>query len=401
METDGIPLAPKYGPDFYTNLRAAFDSGGGERAVDALADELRNAGEFQQLFYALLLKSRLKLGVSPFPTGPASDLPADAHEAYEAAIREGGRHVGGLHLERGEIAKAWPYFRMLQETEPIKAALLAHVPEADDDVYPLVDIAWQQGVAPELGFDWILDRSGVCSAITMVGSSDFASNPKLRDYCVQRLVQALHAQLRERLAADLIQRGLSGNPDETIADWVKTHPVLTADDAYHIDTSHLSSVVSSAMQLTPGPDLDLARDLAAYGAALSPMLSGTNDPPFEHVYKDYLPYLNAIAGVDVEASLAHFAAKIEPAVADGYQFPVEVLVNLYLKVNRPADALALARKYLAEEDDARLTCPGVLELARRVGDYNAYRETAAAKNDPVQWLAAIFAEAAIRPGAAI
>lgn len=396
METDGIPLAPKYGPDFYTNLRAAFEAGGAERAIESLADDLGKAGEFQQLFYALLLTSRVKLGVSPFPTGPAADMPPDRHEAYETAIRDAGRYVGGLHLQRGEIAKAWPYFRMLQEPAPVKAALAAWKPGPDDDIYPLVEIAWQQGLAPELGFDWVLDRSGVCSAITMVGSSDFAANPTLRDYCIQRLVHALHAQLRERLMADLTQRGLSWKPEDAITAWIAEYPELTADDAYHIDTSHLSSVVSSAMQLSPGPDLDLARELAAYGAALSPMLSGSNDPPFENVHKDYLPYLNAIAGVDLDASLAHFEAKIEQAVADGYQFPVEVLVNLYLKLNRPTDALNLARKHLADEDDTRLTCPGVLELARRVGDYDTYRETAAAKNDPVQWLAALISDRGLR-----
>jgi len=32
--------------------------------------------------------------------------------------------------------------------------------EADDDPYPVIDVAWQQGIHPSRGFDLILDNSG-------------------------------------------------------------------------------------------------------------------------------------------------------------------------------------------------------------------------------------------------
>ena len=177
MDTSDAPPAPTLSPAAFDRLRAALESAGPLAAIDALADELRAAEDFQNLFYARLMRKRVELGVPPFPTGPSADMPAETHDPYEAAIRDAGREVGGLFLDRGDIPRAWMYFRMLGEPEPVKAALAKYDPGPDDDTYPVVEVAWQQGVLPEKGFDVILDRHGVCSAITMVHSADLRRTP--------------------------------------------------------------------------------------------------------------------------------------------------------------------------------------------------------------------------------
>ena len=161
MDTDAPP-APALDPAAFDRLRAALAAGGPAAAVDKLIAELRAAEDFNNLFYALLMKKRVELGVSPFPTGPSADLPAHTHEPYEQAIREAGREVGQIFLARGEVPKAWTFFRMLGEPDPVREALAKFDPKPDDDVYPLIEIAWQNGVLPEKGFDLVLDRHGVC-----------------------------------------------------------------------------------------------------------------------------------------------------------------------------------------------------------------------------------------------
>ena len=288
--------APALDAAAYERLQAALAARGAKAAVNELVEELRKAEDFQGLFYALLMQKRVELGVSPFPTGPANELPPSTHEAYEDAIRAAGRHVGGLLLQRKEYAKAWAFFRMLGEPEPVREALEAFAPGPDDDVYSVIEIAWQNGVLPKKGFDLVLERHGICSAITMVSGSDLASNPDLRDYCITGLAKALHAQLTERLRTDLAGRGRTLSPHATIPELVEIDPALFADDAYHIDTSHLSSVVQMSTHLPPGPGVNAARELCAYGRKLSPNLQGSNDAPFEENYDDFLAYLNVIAG---------------------------------------------------------------------------------------------------------
>src|SRR5215471_8122726 len=102
----------------FQRLQSTLAARGAAAAVDELVVELRKAEDFQGLFYALLMKKRVELGVSPFPTGPATELPPETHEGYENAIREAGRLVGGLLLERKDYSKAWAFFRMLGEPEP-------------------------------------------------------------------------------------------------------------------------------------------------------------------------------------------------------------------------------------------------------------------------------------------
>ena len=189
MDTQEATEVPAIDPALYERLRGALASAGPAAAVDRLVADLREAGDYQNLFYALLLKKRVELGVSPFPTGPSADLPAHTHEPYEQAIRAAGREVGQALLERRQYGQAWAFFRMLGEPEPMRAALEAYAPGPDEDVYPVIEIAWQNAVLPKKGFDLVLDRNGVCSAITMVSSSDITGNADLRDYCVGRLAR--------------------------------------------------------------------------------------------------------------------------------------------------------------------------------------------------------------------
>ena len=280
---------------------------------------------------------------------------------------------------------------MLNEPEPVKAALDAYSPGPDDDVYPVIEIAWQGGVLPKKGFDLVLDRHGVCSAITMVSSSDMGSNAELRDYCVGRLVHALHSQLIERLRSDLESRTLAVPADATISQIVAGHPELFAEDSYHIDTSHLSSVVQMSTLLPPGPENALARELCQYGRGLSRGLQGHNEAPFEEGYDDYLAFLNIVAGVDVEKNLERFGAKAEREAAEGSTYSAQVYVNLLMRANKPAAALAAAKEFLLAEDERNLICPSVSELAKKSGDFDTLAEAAKARNDPVAFLAGLLA----------
>ena len=162
-------------PAVFDELEHILAADGPDAALDRLCERLREQKDYHALFYALLMRKRHELGVSPIPTGPSKDLPTEVHAPYEEAIRQAGRLVGGLYLQDGQMPQAWAYYRMIGEPEPMKAALEAHQPAEDEDLQPLVQIAFYEGVDPRKGFDWILDRFGICSAITNIGGSGFAA----------------------------------------------------------------------------------------------------------------------------------------------------------------------------------------------------------------------------------
>jgi hypothetical protein len=378
--------------EIYEDLEQALNREGPNVAIDKLCASLREQKDYTSLFYALLMKKRHELGVSPIPTGPAQALPKEVHAAYEDAIRDAAHLAGKLYLDDGNIPAAWSFFRMLNEPDPIRDALEKVIVVEGEDCQPLVDIAYHQGVHPKKGFDMVLERFGICSAITMVGGQEFPHGPQVRDHCIKCLVRALHTELVERLLHEIehVQnfRPTSRRVPELIAnrDW------LFADDLYHIDISHLGAVVQMSMHLSAGEELQLARELGEYGQHLSPRFQFGADPPFDDQYRDYGVYLAILAGERVEEGLAHFRAKVESSNPQEIgTYPAEVFVNLLVRLGRDKEALAIARRYLANADSRRQTCPGIVELCEKTGDYHTLAEVAREQNNAVHFMAGLLA----------
>src|SRR4029079_7056254 len=100
-------------PEFFDELQKSLGRDGPNSAIDKLCAHLCGQSDFTALFYALLMKKRLAMGVSPNPTLPAARLPVDRQAEYEHAIREAAHHIGKLSLDAGDIPAAWRFYRML------------------------------------------------------------------------------------------------------------------------------------------------------------------------------------------------------------------------------------------------------------------------------------------------
>jgi hypothetical protein len=375
----------------FDRLEALARSDGAAAAADHLIDELADGRDPTALFYAKLLKFRLELGVAPYPTGSAYDLPEALHEPYERAIRESARSVGHLLLSQNKIASAWPFFRLIHEPDAVRAAIDAYEPGDEDDVYPLIDVAFHQGVAPDRGFDLVLGRQGICATITLMAQTDLSRQPDLRDRCLGKLIAALHAQLVERLKGDLAGRGVPVPESNSVGELLRSRPELVSDDSYHIDLSHLQTVVQMGMPIANGQALDHLIELADYGRRLSASHAFASDPPFDDGHDDYFAFYEALAGRNVDDHLKRFRAKAEAAMAEGMTYPCHVLVDLLTRLGRPHEALAAAQALTANLDTAEVGGPNVVDLARAVGDHAAVAAAARRVNDAVTFVAALGA----------
>src|SRR6266849_5112786 len=352
----------------FDELQRTLAEQGPGPAIDRLCAALRDKKEYDKLFYALLLKKRHELGVYPVPTDATQFLPEVVQKPYEDAIREAGRLVGQLYLEQKDIPRAWMYFRMLAEPEPVARALEDYHFTEDEDCQQLIDIAFHQGVHPRKGFDWILDRYGICSAITQVSGQEFPQL-EVRQYCVKGLVRALYDQLRARLVEDISGREGKAPAAQTIRELMLGRDWLFEDEFSHVDVSHLGSIVQMSISLPPCPELQMARELCEYGRRQKPRFQYPGDPPFENHYHDYAVYLAIVAGESLEEGLAHFRAKVENNdLTKIGTFPAAVLVNLYVRLNRLPEALAVARQYLAGTESPQTACPSITELCKETKD---------------------------------
>lgn len=389
MSTDAPPAIDSA---LYDELRAELKKSGPAKAIDALGQTLREQREYGKLFYAMLMKKRFEMGVSPIPTGGAGEMTPKQQEEYEGAVREACRTVGRLYLEAGNLPAAFEYLRMIGEPAAVAEALETFSPGEEVDVQPVIEIAFHHGLNPKRGFDLVLDRYGICSAITFLsGGFSNAHTTEVRDHCIGRLVRSLHEQLFERLKAAVEQQQGFAPSAKSISELIEGRDWLFADDAYYTDISHLSSVVQMAVDLTNDADLRLARELCAYGKRLSSTLQYQGHAPFDNTYVDVDRYLGVLLGEDVEAGLEHFRAKITADPDGPDALSASVLVKLLVRLDRPADALKIAQEFLALEDERSLPCPGPFELATKLGDYEAFAATAKARHDPVHFLAGLIA----------
>jgi hypothetical protein len=376
---------------FFDELQKALAERGPDTAIELLCAALREKKEYDRLFYAFLMKKRHELGVYPVPSDGTQFLPDAAQKPYEEAIREAGRLVGRLYLEENDIPRAWMYFRMLGEPEPVAGALEHYRFKEEEDCQPLIEIAFHQGVHPRKGFDWILERYGICSAITQVSAQEF---PQLdvRQYCVRGLVRALYEQLRVRLVDDLAAREGKTPTEQTIAALMAGRDWLFEDEFSHVDVSHLGSIVQMSISLEPCAELQMARELCDYGRRQKRRYQYPGDPPFENQYEDYAVYLAIVAGDRVEEGLAHFRAKVEANdVTKIGTFPAAVLVNLYVRFNRLPEALAVARQYLAGAEGPSPACPSIAELCKETKDFQTLAQVAREQGDPLHFLAGLLA----------
>jgi hypothetical protein len=379
-------------PQLCDALEKTFQQAGPTATIARLCQDLRERKDYSSLFYALLMKKRHELGVSPVPTGSNQDLPTGTHRDFEDGIREAARTVGQLFLDDGQIPQAWAYFRMLGETGPVAAALEKAELRDDEDSQPLVDIAFHQGVLPEKGFDWVLKRYGICSAITTLSGGELPFSPEVRAGCVRKLVRALYAELVDRLRGEISRQQGFEPTGTTVRELIAGRDWLFADDYYHIDLSHLNATVQMASQLDGGEELALARELCAYGQRLSPRFRYQSDPPFEDQYVDYDKFLAILTGEDVAGGLAHFRAKAENADPETIgTYPSEVYVNLLLRLGRADEALEFARRHLMTQDSQRLSCPNLVELCQKTGRYDVLAEIAREQGHVVNFVAGLIA----------
>jgi hypothetical protein len=361
-------------------------------AIEQIATQLADRGEFRALLDARLLQARLELGLPPIQSGSLAEIAEPLRSQYEERYIEAIREVGHRLLIAGEIAAAWAYFRAIAEKEPVAEAIEAYEPaELDDRIGQVIDVAFNQGVHPRKGFALILDNYGTCSAITAFES--LPADEAIRVACADRLVRRLHADLVANLRSEIARRGQPLPPEGTaIGALVEGREWLFVDDGYHLDVSHLASTVRLSPLLSDPQTIAMAVGLTDYGRNLSERHRYEGDPPFEDLYGDHALYLRAILGQDVDPAVSHFRGKLPPPDPDGRDeaMPAQILVRLLVRLGRTEDALEIAAEHLAHLPDAALACPTLTQLCQSLGRLDRLAEIARNRGDIVNYAAALI-----------
>jgi hypothetical protein len=376
-------------PGIYEELETTYARQGVDATLERLIAELRAKKSYHELFEALKIRARRKLGLPMLYSDAGEQLSAQQRNQLEEALIEACREVGTLLLQEGKLREGWIYMRPVGDKAEA-AKLIAAIPRDEDNTEDLIEILLREGVDPARGFELLLSNYGTCNAITTFDGEMIRHDKAAQKAAARMLVQRLHADLVANIQAD-IARQETGHPTETTLEGlVSDRDWLFLDNAYHIDTTHLASTVRAARLLEKPEDLRLALDLTHYGRRLSKQFQYPGDEPFADQYVAGALWFQAQLGENVEAALDYFRNKAETCdIAHHGTMPAEVYVELLTRLERYAEAINASIKYLPGNQQRMGICPSLLELAEMSGLYTKVLQHTKEQQDLLAYTAAL------------
>ncbi len=373
----------------FQQVEAAWAAQGTAGALDALAQQLRSERKYHELFEALKMQVRHRLNL-PLLYGDNSDqLEESLRNQLEEGLIAACREVGTLLLERGRIREGWMYLRPVGDKQAA-ATMLAQIEPDDDNLEELIEVSLREGVDVGRGFGLVLKHYGTCNAITTFeGEIPRQSRPD-QQIATGLIVRHLHAELLANLRTDISRQEGAQPAEKTLATLVADRPWLFQELTYHVDTTHLASVVRFARLSEEPAVLELAYDLTEYGRRLHSQFQYPGDEPFTENYPAHGLFFAALLGRQVDEALKYFREKAE--TVDTHQIgtvAIEIYVDLLARVGRPAEAIEATIKMMPTGQQSLGIAPSLLDLAQRSGDYDRVRLHCRERDDLLGFTAAL------------
>lgn len=358
--------------------------------LDAVERTLLGLKDYHRLFDAKLIRVRQGLGLSITQPTSLKDIPEEHEAVFREAYTNAAREVGQLFLKDGQLADAWAYFRTIHETDPVREAISKRVAEMVSEPGPQLDeilnLALYEGAHVVEGLKLLLKTHGTCNTVTAMSQLLAQMSPDERRQAAAMMVRNIYADLQHNVRRDLERREPVLDPDMSLGEMIRGREFLFADAAYHVDVSHLHSIVSFARHLLRGdPELIPAIELSQYGSQLAEHLRYPGDVPFDDYYVANQNFLKAVAGIDVDESMTYFINRLneEPDLADKRMIAF-VLADLGQRVDRVNMALDAAAPFVSKlEDPSGFSFTAFCVSAGRLDTL----ESAARENDDVLALA--------------
>ena len=398
--------------DIFATLAATAVAQGPRAMLETLAESLRERRRWHALFDLRLLQARVALSLPP--TGEIGTLDETTRDKLDQASLAACREVGWPLLDEGHVAAGWMYLRAAAEPQEVSrrlAALASGLPEDDEAaaarLQEIVHVALREGVDPALGIRLVIESQGTCNSITayeqavarLPGVRQQPAATVLVDHLYQEIVAALQGDLERRGLVPAEQRAAT----RSIVALLDAAGGLRDDPSFHIDVSHLQSVLRFARICTEQPVLEKAWELSIYACRLPEEVTYPGDPPFGDVGEASRLFYAALVGRDTKEAIDFFRRAAAPdQVRPGDTLPADTLTYLLWKLDRPAEAVQAA---LARPSDAGMPSlfqaagmlPSLIDLAIQGDAVDLLREACRQRGDEITFAATHLPRGARRP----
>lgn len=363
--------------------------------IETMIAHYRTAGRPMELFEALKMRIRNRLGLPLIAPEDEPRQAGDIDRQLEAGLLEACGEVGEMLLSQGRIREGWMYLRPTGDTERA-AELIGRIEPTDENSDDLITVLLHEGVDIARGYQLLINRNGTCNSITTYEQT-IVNRPKSdRMAAAKVLLDHFYAELCESVRGDIARNEAPARPEETLSELMSRKWILS-DGGYHLDTTHLAAVVRIARVLDDQPSLHRAWELTQYGRRLHHQFQYPGEEPFVDFYPAHATYFAVLLGRDVDAGLALFERKMraaDPALHG--TGPMEVYTELLDRCGRSRQAIDVALQVVPDDVPSPRMVPPLLEMAGRCGHYEPILQYCVRKNDLLGYAATAAAASRYR-----
>lgn len=333
-----------------------------------------------ELFEALKMKSRMQFGLPMIaqpgePISMSSDKDAEIQRGLEAGLLDACRQAGAMLIESGKVGEGWMYLRPLGD--PLLARrLLSKVEITDENYDEMVHVLLHEGVDLQRGYEAAIARQGTCNSITLYDSV-IAERPRQdRKIAAACLLRHLYLELDTRVREDFLQRaGKNGVTHElaesdhehlSLGDLIVKYKWILGGGGYHLDTTHLASVVRFAIVLDDPELIEKALELCQYGRRLPADFQYPGTEPFVDFYPTHTAFFSALLGKNGDGASRLFEQKARTVDARLHGTgAVETYIDLLDRTGRPGEALRAALELFPDDVPVGRVLPEMIDMAGR------------------------------------
>ncbi|PQO36693.1 hypothetical protein C5Y97_11935 [Blastopirellula marina] len=376
--------------EVFDQFRQQIQTLGTEAAIDQMIEYFRQEKQHFQLFEMFKLRARARLGLPLLFPGVAEDLTEDQRNQLEDALVEACDEVGRMLLDEGQIREGWYYLRPVGDKTPVIDAL-QQVEVDEENLEDLIEVALYEGVAPEIGFRWMLEHYGTCNAVTTYEQQLAGMPPVAQQPLAGLLLDHVYDELRGTVSADIAQQEGSEPQEKSLSEMIASRDWLFANSAYHIDTSHLAAAVRFARVLRDEAHLRKALELVDYGSRLDPAFQYEQTPPFTELYPSHKVYFLILLNEDTEAGLAYFRDKAEASdIRREGSLAIETYIELLSRLGRHDEALDVALKMIPAGVHTIGVAPSLIELSQNANDFERLAQFSQEQGDMLGYATALL-----------
>ncbi|WP_164101508.1 hypothetical protein [Candidatus Laterigemmans baculatus] len=357
--------------------------------LEALIQIYRRQRMPHELFEALKMRMRVRLGLPLLSEGNEKRHPEDIERQLEHGLLDACRETGLMLLAAGRIREGWMYLRPTGDTEKA-AEMIRRIDVSDENADEIIQVTLHEGVDVGYGFRLVLDRMGTCNSITTYEQVVASASHRDQQTAAAMLLDHLYAELLAAVRAD-IERREGTPPSETTLDaLVANRRELFENRAYHLDTTHLASTVRIARVLEKESQLQRAWELVQYGRRLDPQYQYPSDEPFHDFYPAHALFYGALLGRGVNEAVSYFRQKaLEAKPMEQGTGAIETYIDLLSRLGRAEEALATAVKMIPADVPAPRVAPLLLDLAAQAKNSRPVQEFARRRGDLLIYAAAL------------